>query len=51
MIRNIPLKYNINNIADELNTTFAGKFDFINMPINMEVRLFFFNSFLFSFKD
>jgi hypothetical protein len=38
MIRNIPLKYTIQNLADELNSLFAGKFDFINFPINLEVR-------------
>lgn len=38
MLRNIPLKYNIGNLTDELNISFAGKFDFINMPINLDVR-------------
>lgn len=38
MLRNIPLKYTIQNLIDELNISFAGKFDFINMPTNSEVR-------------
>ncbi len=37
MLRNIPLKYNINNLSEELNQAFAGKFDFINMPLNLDV--------------
>lgn len=41
MIRNIPLKYTIQNLVDELNSLFAGKFDFVNMPINLEVRIIF----------
>lgn len=38
MLRNIPLKYTISNLVDELNSQFAGKFDFVNMPINLDVR-------------
>lgn len=37
MLRNIPLKYNIQNLADELNQSFSGKIDYINMPINLDV--------------
>lgn len=37
MLRNIPLKYTINNLVDELNILFLGKYDFVNMPINSEV--------------
>lgn len=37
MLRNIPLKYTISNLVDELNSSFIGKFDFVNMPINLEV--------------
>lgn len=40
MLRNIPLKYNITNLTEEINTAFAGKFDFINMPINLDVRVY-----------
>jgi hypothetical protein len=40
MLRNIPLKYNITNLSDELNQSFAGKFDFINMPLNLEVSVY-----------
>lgn len=39
MLRNIPLKYNLLNLVDELNINFAGKFDFVNMPINLDVIL------------
>lgn len=38
MLRNIPLKYTIQNLIDELNINFGGKFDFVNMPTNSEVR-------------
>lgn len=37
MLRNIPLKYTIQNLIDELNISFAGKFDFVNMPTNSDV--------------
>lgn len=43
MLRNIPLKYNITNLSEELNQTFAGKFDFINMPLNLDVSLLLIN--------
>lgn len=39
MLRNIPLKYTISNLVDELNLQFIGKFDFVNMPTNNEVSL------------
>lgn len=39
MLRNIPLKYTLNNLVDELNILFNGKYDFINMPINQESKL------------
>ena len=39
MLRNIPLKYTINNLVEELNSMFLGKFDFVNMPINYDVRI------------
>jgi hypothetical protein len=40
MIRNIPNKYTLQNIVDEIvnhNPSFGGKFDFINLPIDYEV--------------
>jgi len=39
MLRNIPLKYTINNLVDELNMHFNGKYDFVNLPINQESKL------------
>lgn len=40
MLRNIPNKYTLHNLVDEINNhnpSFAGKFDFINLPIDFEV--------------
>ena len=40
MLRNIPNKYTLNNLVDEIvnnNPSFAGKFDYINLPIDYEV--------------
>jgi hypothetical protein len=40
MLRNIPNKYSLNNLVDEIvnnNPSFAGKFDYINLPIDYEV--------------
>ncbi len=40
MLRNIPNKYTLQNLVDEIinnNPTFAGKFDYINLPIDYEV--------------
>ena len=31
------MKYNITNLSDELNNSFGGKIDFINMPLNLDV--------------
>lgn len=42
MLRNVPLKYTMENILDEINPLFAGKFDYINMPFNSDVRHFLF---------
>ncbi len=42
MIRNIPNKYSLNNLVDEIinyNPSFAGKFDYINLPIDYERKL------------
>lgn len=43
MLRNIPNKYSLNNLVDEIvnnNPSFAGKFDYINLPIDYEVILY-----------
>jgi hypothetical protein len=42
MLRNIPNKYSLNNLVDEIvnsNPSFAGKFDYINLPIDYERKL------------
>jgi hypothetical protein len=42
MIRNIPNKYSLSNLVDEVvnnNPSFAGKFDYINLPIDYERKL------------
>ena len=41
MLRNIPNKYTLQNLVDEIinnNPSFAGKFDYINLPIDYEVK-------------
>jgi hypothetical protein len=43
MLRNIPNKYTLQNLVDEIvnhNPSFAGKFDYINLPIDYEVYFF-----------
>lgn len=42
MLRNVPLKYTMKNLLDEINPIFVGKFDYINMPLNLEVRILLF---------
>lgn len=40
MLRNIPNKYTLQNLVDEImnsSPSFAGKFDYINLPIDYEV--------------
>lgn len=37
MLRNIPNKYTLQNLVDEINSIFVGKYDFINLPIDFEV--------------
>lgn len=39
MIRHIPNKYTLENLVDEVNKKFAGKYDFINLPIDYERKL------------
>lgn len=38
MLRNIPNKYTLSNLVEEVNTLFAGKMDYINLPIDYEVK-------------
>jgi hypothetical protein len=43
MLRNIPNKYTLQNLVDEIinnNPSFAGKLDYINLPIDYEVKSF-----------
>jgi len=37
MLRNIPNKYTLQNLVDEINSLFIGKYDYINLPIDYEV--------------
>lgn len=39
MLRNIPNKYSIQNIIDEIIGGFGGKYDYINMPVDYERKL------------
>lgn len=39
MLRNIPNKYTLNNIVDEIGTEFWGKYDCVNLPIDYETKL------------
>ena len=39
MLRNIPNKYTLNNIVDEIGSAFWGKYDCINLPIDYETKL------------
>ena len=40
MLRNIPNKYTLANLVDEINNIFLGKIDYINLPIDYEVNNF-----------
>jgi hypothetical protein len=40
MLRNIPNKYTLQNLVDEINSLFIGKYDYINLPIDFEVFYF-----------
>lgn len=37
MLRNIPNKYTLQNLVDEINSLFLGKYDYINLPIDYDV--------------
>jgi hypothetical protein len=37
MIRHIPNKYGTNNLMDEINILFRGKYDFFYLPMDYEV--------------
>jgi hypothetical protein len=39
MIRNVPNKYTLSNLVDEINTHFLGKYDYINLPVDPERKL------------
>ncbi len=39
MLRNIPNKYTLQNLVDEINPSFIGKYDYINLPIDYERKL------------
>ena len=39
MLRNIPNKYTLSNIVDEIGCAFWGKYDCINLPIDYETKL------------
>lgn len=39
MLRNIPNKYTLQNLVDEINPSFWGKYDYINLPIDYERKL------------
>jgi hypothetical protein len=37
MIKNLPNKYTLNLLLDDLNQNFENKFDFINLPVDIKV--------------
>ena len=39
MLRNIPNKYTLKNIVEEIDSSFWGKYDYINLPIDYERKL------------
>ena len=39
MLRNIPNKYSLINLVEEINSSFWGKYDYINLPIDYERKL------------
>lgn len=39
MLRNIPNKYTLANVVEEINQTFWAKFDYVNLPIDYERKL------------
>ena len=36
MLRNIPNKYKLNDLVKEIDKSFWGKYDYINLPIDYE---------------
>ena len=38
MLRNIPNKYTLANLVEEINNLYLGKIDYINLPIDYEVK-------------
>ena len=38
MLRNIPNKYSLANLVEEINNLYLGKIDYINLPIDYEVK-------------
>lgn len=41
MLRNIPNKYTLCNLVEEINQVYLGKIDYINLPIDYEVNFVF----------
>ena len=39
MLRNIPNKYTLTNLVEEINSSFWGKYDYVNLPIDYERKL------------
>ena len=39
MLRNIPNKYTLSNIVEEIDSSFWGKYNYINLPIDYERKL------------
>ena len=39
MLRNIPNKYKLNDLVKEIDMSFCGKYDYINLPIDYERKL------------
>jgi hypothetical protein len=39
MLRNIPNKYTLTNVVEEIDPKFWGKYDYINLPIDYERKL------------
>jgi hypothetical protein len=37
MIRNIPNKYDLELLRQELNQSFQNKYDFLNLPVDIKV--------------
>ena len=37
MLKNIPNKYSLDLLLEDINNSFENKFDFINLPIDLKV--------------